>query len=409
MVQTGSIVLILVTISSFLFKLFLKPKIDQFGYFRSGSNFNNEKCSKIELESCEDIYLDPTASLAYLACSHRSQRSHWSPALGLLNSNQLSIPSSDFIAILNLKTKEFQQLNLINLPPHLQKFGFHSHGLDLFLHQNHQSNQPNQPRRATIYFINHKLPSNHSLSSSSEPQSVIEVFETIIGQATATYQKTIHHHLIITPNNILALSPHSFYFTNDHQSKSHWTRSLEPFVTDNQFETIIFCSFQNDLECVVAAFGRYPHPNGLAKGPRDSFYMVNTYDPHLRVFEPQADHTLVLTDELKLPRPADNIYVTEKGSVFVATIPSLYKFKKSITHFLTNPNLISPTEIWKVSNSTDSDAFYGGRLKVEKVLSDDGNQISGTTGVAVWQSQLIITGQGSSYVSICEIDEALSQ
>jgi len=164
------------------------------------------------------------------------------------------------------------------------------------------------------------------------------------------------------------------------------------------------------FNCLLVVSGNHPHPNGIAKGPGDSLYMVTTYDPYLRVFEMQADYTLAPTDEVKLPRVVDNIYVTPKGSVFLAGIPSLYKFKKRLMAMQEgNYDLPSPSDVWKISNETGSDAFYGGRLKIEQVLSDDGNKISGNTGVAVWGSKLYLTGLASPYISVCEIDEELAQ
>jgi len=216
---------------------------------------------------------------------------------------------------------------------------------------------------------------------------VIEVFDTVLGDSKATYRTTIQHDLILTPNNLVGISETSFYVTNDHSSKTAWTRSLEPFLTDSEIDSIIFCSFKDELNCLPAVSGNHPHPNGIAKGPGDSLYMVTTYDPYLRVFEMQADYTLALTDEVKLPRVVDNIYVTPKGSVFLAGIPSLYKFKKRLMAMQEgNYDLPSPSDVWKISNKTGSDAFCGGRLKIEQVLLDDGNKISGNTGVAVWGS-----------------------
>jgi hypothetical protein len=37
--------------------------------------------------------------------------------------------------------------------------------------------------------------------------------------------------------------------------------------------------------------------------------MVTTYDPYLRVFEMQADHTLALTDEVKVERNLNSISI----------------------------------------------------------------------------------------------------
>jgi hypothetical protein len=60
--------------------------------------------------------------------------------------------------------------------------------------------------------------------------------------------------------------------------------------------------------------------------------------------------------------------VTPTGSVFLAGIPSLYKFKKRLMAMREgNFDMPSPSDVWKISNETGSDAFYGGRLKIEQV------------------------------------------
>jgi hypothetical protein len=52
----------------------------------------------------------------------------------------------------------------------------------------------------------------------------------------------------------------------------------------------------------------------------------------------------------------------------MAGIPSLYRFKKRLLGMQEgNFDILSPSDVWKVSNETSSDAFYGGRLKVEQV------------------------------------------
>ncbi|KNZ46907.1 hypothetical protein VP01_684g8 [Puccinia sorghi] len=342
------------------------------GIFKVGQNRNNEHCSTIGLEACEDIWVDQPSGVAYLACSSRTQ------------------------PILDLKTQQHSKVELVNLPPRLVESGIYVHGIDLFITPDDATDRgtttnqiefsdgsaihPSGSRRATIYLINHLPPSDRKTAPLVGAQSVIEVFDTVLGDSKATYRTTIQHDLILTPNNLVGISETSFYVTNDHSSKTAW------------IDSIIFCSFKDELNCLPAASGNHPHPNGIAKGPRDSLYMVTTYDPYLRVFEMQADYTLALTDEVKLPRVVDNIYVTPKGSVFMAGIPSLHKFRKRLMAMQEgNYDLPSPSDVWKVSNETGSDAFYGGRLKIEQVLSDDGNKISGNTGVAVWGSKLYLT------------------
>lgn len=140
-------------------------------------------------------------------------------------------PSEDYVAILDLKTLEYRKLQLENLPASLLQNGIHVHGLDLFIHP--ETSDPavngsplaasNSPRQATIYLINHRFP-DHQNNGLDTADSVIEVFDTVIGNDRATHRRTIQHHLLVTPNNLVGLDHSSFYATNDHRTRKHWVR-----------------------------------------------------------------------------------------------------------------------------------------------------------------------------------------
>ncbi|KAG0146827.1 hypothetical protein CROQUDRAFT_700722 [Cronartium quercuum f. sp. fusiforme G11] len=426
MVQTGSIVLACTAILSGLFRAFVKPRIDETGYFRKVHNFNNEHCKPIEgLEACEDIYIHQPSGLAYLACSRVADRVHWIPALLKLNRAGIPFPSLDHVSILDLETQHHRKISLLNLPTHIKRTGLHTHGLDLYVEEPTESefipdeqvllsSSPSSEKRATLYLINHNPPESIADAPVTGADSVIEVFETSVGSSEAIYRTTIRHPLIHTPNNLVATGPNSFYVTNDHRVKTSWYnkqrfepfffRDPQPIILDRDVNSIVHCTFTDNSEtpnCIVAAEG-HPHPNGIAKGPGSSIYLATTFEPHLYVYETQADHSLVLTDELKLPRMADNIFVSPSGSIYLATIPKVLSFVKAIE----KPNEFhSPSEVWRISNSTGPDAFYGGRLAVEKILGDDGKVISGITAVGVHGTKIFLTGISSPHVSVCEMGD----
>ncbi|KAA1127779.1 hypothetical protein PGTUg99_007181 [Puccinia graminis f. sp. tritici] len=212
----------------------LKPKIQEAGIFRTIANLNNGQCTRIDgLEACEDIFVDQPTGLAYLACSRRKDRANWIPAMNVLNHRKLEGRSSDYIALLDLKTLDYRPVKLTNLPEPLLENGIHVHGLDLFVDSeepepadsNTAEAEPESipPRKATIFLTNHRAPrDNDDLQSAGTADSVIEVFDTIVGSDEATYRRTIQHDLIVTPNNLVAMNQNSFYVTNDHRKKKHW-------------------------------------------------------------------------------------------------------------------------------------------------------------------------------------------
>lgn len=52
--------------------------------------------------------------------------------------------------------------------------------------------------------------------------SVIEIFEAQRGKSHAKLVRTVRNDLIVTPNNLVATGPRSFYVSNDHRRKVHW-------------------------------------------------------------------------------------------------------------------------------------------------------------------------------------------
>ncbi|KAI8443159.1 hypothetical protein BY996DRAFT_6436061 [Phakopsora pachyrhizi] len=409
MLRAGNFILASLVILLALFRGIIKPKIDEIGLFRKAINLNNKRCYRVEaLEACEDLFVDRDSGLAYLACSNRLHRAYWTPALTLLRRDKLPFPSQDYIAVLNLNTLKHHKLDLVNLPPHLIKNGLHTHGIDLYVHPSDgfeddhgqirlsgdSSDGSGSVRKATIYAINHNPPDDLNTTSSVGAQSVIEVFDTLLGDTQATHRRTIESGFILTPNNIVGMSESSFYVSNDHKKKVHW-----PFLADSELDSITHCIFTKEVECKVVWHGMRPFPNGIAKGPANHLYMVTTVDSWLQVFEIQANHILNLKAELK----ANNIHLTPSGAIITANIPAIAKFIGMVKKYPTDKELSSPVEVWRVSNSSLGKEFVGGKVQVEKIFADDSREVSGTTGVAVWRSNLIMTGLASPYVSICDL------
>ncbi|MBW0537832.1 hypothetical protein O181_077547 [Austropuccinia psidii MF-1] len=402
--KMGRLVWILSTLTIAWLGAKWKPILEEAGIFRKVANFNNQKCSAIEgLEACEDIFIDHSSSLAYLACSHRHLRPHWIPALDIFEPEKLPSRSDDYIAILDLKTLQHHRLELENLPDRILKKGIHLHSLDLFIHpQTNPELSDDAPRKATLYFVNHQVPLS-TLTLPVVADSVVEVFDTVIGDLKATYRTTVTDGLIITPNNLIALSESSFYVTNDHSSKNHWKRKFQPFIKESAHNSIVYCEFNDQSRCIGALIADYSFPNGIVKGPGSSIYMANTVHAHLRSFEIRPNHTLKLIGEVKLPRAVDNLYVSHSGSVFLASIPKLLTFKDMCL----NPKTSIPSEVWKVFNKTEKSSFSAETVKIEKIFGDDGQKVNGATGVAVWGSKLLLTGICSFSVTICEVEKEL--
>jgi len=295
---------------------------------------------------------------------------------------------------LDTKTEKVQKLNLVNFPRPDE--GLWLHGFDLWVQDDQDPSS-----RAILFAINHRLPfeKDHHRSHEVGARSVIEVFETTLGSKDLVWLKTIEDSTINTPNNMIALGPNEFYVSNDHAKKVTWKRKLDGFY--NEPTSLTYCDISDSRPQCKLAITEIIYPNGITKGPGSTIWVASSVGMKVKQLDIQADHSLVQLDEIPLRRVMDNINVDEKGEAYIAVISCIPIWQKH-----TAPNghhTPSPTEVWKVFNNTEADSYYGKKYKVEKVFSDDGQKVSGTTNAVYYNHKLYMTGLVSNHVSICDV------
>ena len=99
--------------------------------------------------------------------------------------------------------------------PQYARDNFHLHAIDAF-------HAPDDREHITIIVNSHNPQKNRADSPKLGANSVFEIFETRLGSPDLKWVKTVEHPLIRTPNNLVAMGPRQFYFTNDHRRKVHW-------------------------------------------------------------------------------------------------------------------------------------------------------------------------------------------
>ena len=168
-----------------------------------------------------------------------------------MNATQLPEKSTDYIAVFDLASRSYRRLTLKGLPEEAN--GIWVHGIDLW-------RSPKDPNHLTIFINSHRPPKNRALAPTQGADSVIEIFETLVGTDEARYVKTVKSPHIRTPNNIAATGPRSFYVSNDHRYKTHWSRKLE--IIKATPSDIIYCDVSGATpNCIVAA-DNVIYPNG---------------------------------------------------------------------------------------------------------------------------------------------------
>ncbi|GAA5893883.1 uncharacterized protein JCM6883_003663 [Sporobolomyces salmoneus] len=367
---------------------YILPIITILGIRRQILPVNNSNCVGVKgLVGCEDAWIDYGRGEAWLVCSSHEARKSWLPATLHLDSASLPQVSTDYIAILDLKDNSYKRVKLLGLPADAD--GIYVHAIDVVV--------DSKSGKKTVFINSHRPPKNRSLGKTLGANSVIEIFETTGNDYELKHVKTVSHPLIRTPNNLVATGPRTFFASNDHRHKVHWTRAFE--MLKSVPSDIIYCDASKGTPvCKVAADG-IVYPNGLAKGPKNLLYQGSTLQGLVRVWEERKDHTLKVLTEVPLERPVDNIHVDEDGSIYATTLTKVLDFMEAGKE---GGAPGSPAvEIMRITNDTSAGT---GRYKAELVFADDGKIVSSSTTAAPYRGKLVLTGVFSREVSICDIN-----
>ncbi|KAH9040976.1 hypothetical protein EDB85DRAFT_1923250 [Lactarius pseudohatsudake] len=307
----------------------------------------NTDCKKVEtLQACEKIVLHPPSGLLYLACSSPSDRRHWIPALTILKEDKHAF--NDYIATYDAKTGSVKRLAFEGFPT---SQGYSSHGLDVVP-------SASNSEELYVYAINHRKPVQ-GFSKEVGANSVVEIFKTTVGGNTLTHVRTVEDPVIDTPNDLVG-SPDgkSFYFTNDHGMKLGFTRFLEFLGLART--SVGYCHVDNGCKLSVAGL---LGSNGIARSQNGTIYVGSAKSGQITTFEEQSDHSLVLTDVISTDRIVDNLSVDENGALWAAGVPSAMSWISA----LNDPAKVAPSSALRVTKNAGENAFFGEKLKVEKV------------------------------------------
>jgi len=370
-------------ILAFIYQIYMGPFLKMLGVYHTVSTFglNYPACKKhTEIQACEKLVLHQKSGLLYLACSSLESRLHWLPATDELNTQGRT--NDDYVAIYDPATSKITRVEFEHFNHPISV-----HGMDVVP-------SVHNPNELFVYMVNHRSPPAGQDAKLVGADSVIEVFKTTVGGKRLSHIKTVRDSTIITPNDVIGdADGKGFFFTNDHGSKTGFTRILNPFV---RHSFVGYCHL--DRGCKKAS-PDLTTANGIAGASNGTVYVAQSMLGKIAVFERQADDSLLLTDEITLGPALDNLGLDKDGSVIAAGFPKGLDMRKHMK----NPSLRSPATAFKVSTNTGPNSFYGEKYKVEKVFEDDGAMVSGATTV-VHDSErglLFMHGITSSHLTVC--------
>ena len=148
----------------------------------------------------------------------------------------------------------------------------------------------------------------------------IEVFTLSEDAETLTFQRTITHPLMRTPNSVQPISDHEIYFSNDHtyEVRDHpILAKLENFGHIAK-GNVGYLDLATDEGKIVAEL---PFANGVAQLNSTHLAVASTTGLSVHVFEMQADHSLNQTLRIRCDAWVDNLRVDSAGKLLMTAHP----------------------------------------------------------------------------------------
>ncbi|CAI2173407.1 18584_t:CDS:2 [Funneliformis geosporum] len=301
----------------------------------SVKSYDGGKCRRIEdVEACEDIHIHHRTGYAFMPCGSDYERINgFFPPFESFN---LSHHIRDTPQIYDINNDKFIPLALKNFPP---EEDFVSHGLGIY-------EDPENENKLYMFFINHK-----------RTGSVVEKFEHILHTNELIHLETIKHELIVNPNDVVPVSKHEFYFTNDHHYRQGPLKSFEKY-TFRPWSTVGFHSSITNETKIVTYGLRYA--NGInTNWDYSLIYVATSSGGEVLIYERNKNNNeLRLKERIFTGYSVDNISIDDiTGELYVSN------------RTFTKP----PFGVLRISNNTDEDKFYGVNYSKKVILEDDGN------------------------------------
>lgn len=308
------------------------------GFFRNVESTNDfgPVYKTIDLPGVEDLALAREDSLLILSVDDRAARRDGKGELKGLY-------------LIDLRDLNFEPIALTDQV----NFPFYPHGISLFRLDS---------ARHGVMAINH-VDGKHS----------VEHF--ILSGKTLTHKKTISDPNFISPNDLVMVSPESFYYTNDHGSTSKLGLFAEDYLG---FKGANVGFYDGDKAEILAEEMGYA--NGIQFDPdRNLLYVAATRGFMLKVYEVDENWNLSLLEDIPAGTGVDNIELDEAGNLWIGAHPNLLQF----TSYAAGKAEKAPSEVIQIT-------FSPNESEVKPLWSDLGDLLSGSSVALPWGDYLFI-------------------
>lgn len=303
----------------------------------------------------EDIEVDRARGLAFVAASDRRA----------LMAGNYSARGGIYVIDLTAPSEHWQLRPVTAQEP----ADFHPHGLSLYT-------GADGARR--LFVVNHRSDKSHS----------VEIFD-VAADGGLTFVRSVTDPLLISPNDVVAVGPESFYATNDHGTANKTKAMMDDILLSLNSNVVYF-----DGQKMSVAAGSLSFANGINKSADGkSIYVAETMGLRLHIYDrDEATGALTPKDSTPLGTGLDNIDVLDDGALLIAAHPK-------ITSFMSHAGdaaEISPSQVIRV----ELDPKGGG--KAGTIYLNLGKEISGISVAAGYRDLMLLGNVFQPNILVCE-------
>lgn len=362
--RTLKIALSVVALIAVVASVFYVRTMSWMGEFTTiARKFDGESCTRVQaVPGPEDIAIDRSRGVAYISAYDRRLAASDDPGAG-------GVRGGIYLMELDAPIDELFLRPITPIMPEK----FRPHGISLFTAADGSR---------TLMAVNHP----------GDDQHTVEIFD-LSDDNVLTHRRTVEDPLIVSPNDVAAISPDAFYVTNDHNMPGQDGRTTAAIFA-SPITTVVF----HDGETSTVAVDELALANGVAtSADMSKVYVAELLARTLRVYDRDADtNELTLVDQVFLGTGVDNIDVAEDGSLWIGGHPQLATY----TEHASDPANLSPSHVVVVR------PFEGGGGEASTAYLDEGAELSGSSVGATYKNRLFIGAVFDPAVLVCDMGDA---
>ncbi|GAA6155196.1 arylesterase [Pyruvatibacter sp. HU-CL02332] len=355
------IALILVAVVVVLASAFYVRTMNWMGEFTTITRkFDGESCMRVQgVPGPEDVAIDRSRGIAYISAYDRRLASSDDPGAS-------GVRGGIYVMDLNADAAGLFLRPITPLMPE----AFRPHGISLFTAAD---------GTRTLMAVNHPGGDDHT----------VEIFD-LSDDDVLTHRRTVRDPLIMSPNDVAAVSPEAFYVTNDHDRPGQDGRTLAALFA-SPITTVVY----HDGSASQVVADELALANGVAvSGDMSKVYVTELLARTLHIFDRDpSTGGLTLSDQVFLGTGVDNIDVAEDGALWIGAHPQLATFGEHAA----DPANLSPSQIVVVRQ------FEGGGGEASTAYLDDGSEISASSVGATYKNLLVIGAVFDPAVLVCDM------